>query len=212
LSRATEKREILDQVDQRRSESPLGLEQLLQREHPAYSQVILTGEYLGDRVILLDNRMARGQFGYEVVMPFRAVSGETLLVSRGWVQGSLRREELPELSAVVGPVKLRGEVYVPLGEAFTLGSTALPEGWPKRVPVLDVAALADALEMPLYPYVVRLRAGSETAFESYWEDVNILPAKHTAYAVQWFTMALALVVLYFAAAFGWLRSKRIAAD
>lgn len=209
LQRAEEKREILAQVVQRRAEAALSLEQLLQRAQPAYSQVKLRGRYLGEKRVLLDNKVYRGQFGYEVIEPLRAVSGELLLVSRGWTAGSLDRNQLPEPEPVTGVVEVLGEVYVPLGEPFTLGSNELSHGWPKRWQSMDVAVLSDALGEPLYPYVIRLRAASPGALELHWQDLNIQPEKHTAYALQWFAMAATLVVLYFAVAFGFLRSRNV---
>jgi surfeit locus 1 family protein len=74
--------------------------------------------------------------------------------------------------------------------------------------VLDIDALAETSGATYYPYVVRLRPGSATAFNSYWQDINIQPEKHTAYAVQWFAMALALLMLYLAVAFGFIKSKQ----
>lgn len=208
LQRAEEKRQILDLVATRRSETPINMERLLTRTEPAYSQLEFSGRYLAGQVILLDNRIFRGRFGYEVVMPFRTSDGELLWVSRGWVAGSLHREQLPELEPVSGDIDLLGEVYVPLGEAFTLTDSPLPEGWPKRIQVLDIGALAEMTGVAYYPYVVRLRPGSATVFDSYWQDINIRPEKHTAYAVQWFAMALALLILYLAVAFGFLKSKQ----
>ncbi len=207
LQRAEEKRDILAKVGARRGEAPLSLEQLMQRAQPAFSQVKLRGRYLADKPVLLDNKIHRGQFGYEVVMPLRAESGVLLLVSLGWTAGSHDRSQLPVIEPAAGVVDLLGEVYVPLGEAFTLGDTEFPAGWPKRLQTLDVEALAEALDEPVYPYVIRLGASSPGALEQHWQDVNILPAKHTGYAVQWFAMAATLVVLYFAVAFGFLRSR-----
>lgn len=207
LQRAEEKHEILSKVAQRRGESPVSLEQLLQRQQPAFTQVELRGHYLDDKLVLMDNKIYQGQFGYEVIMPFRERSGGLLLVSRGWVKGSLDRNQLPVIEPVAGVIELLGEVYVPLGEAFTLGSTELPEGWPKRLQSLDVAALSAVLNEPLYPYVIRLRESSVNAFEPLWQDVNMQPQKHTAYAVQWFAMAATLVALYFAVAFGFMRGR-----
>ncbi len=207
LQRAEEKRDILSKVAQRRSELPIALEQLLQRRQPAFSQVELRGHYLDDKMVLMDNKIYRGQFGYEVIMPFRENTGGLLLVSRGWVKGSLDRNQLPVIEPVAGVVELLGEVYVPLGEAFTLGSNALPDGWPKRLQSLDVAELSAALNETLYPYVIRLRESSVNTFEPLWQDVNMQPQKHTAYAVQWFAMAATLVALYFAVAFGFMRGR-----
>ncbi len=213
LQRAGEKRQVLQQIASQRSGSPMTFEQLRQVVDPAYTQLRLRGSYQQDKVILLDNQLYQGRFGYEVVQPFEIVQpfadagGDVVLVSRGWVAGSLRREVLPQIETVSGVVDLVGEVYVPLGEAFTLADTDLPRGWPKRVQVLDPGALASALGEDVYPHVIRLQSGSNTALTAHWQDINVQPEKHTAYAVQWFAMSLALVILYAGVAMGFIVSK-----
>ncbi len=209
LNRAEEKRNILELIEERRGEGALSMEQLTKRERPAFSQVVLRGRYVTEKSVLLDNKVYRGKFGYEVITPLRSEHGGLWLVSRGWTAGSLDRSELPSIEPVTGVVDLQGEVYVPLGEAFTLGDTAFPEGWPKRLQTLDVDALSEALGEPIYPYVIRLSESGPGALEQHWQDVNILPQKHTGYAVQWFAMAATLIILYLAVAFGLLRSKTV---
>ena len=96
---------------------------------------------------------------------------------------------------------------MPLGEPLRLAPEAPGAGWPKRVQELDVAALAQSLgEGDVYPYVLRLRRGGPSALYAHWQDVNVLPAKHTAYAVQWFAMAVALTAMYLAVGFGWINA------
>ena len=59
---------------------------------------------------------------------------------------------------------------------------------------------------------MRLEADSPAALRTGWEIVTVSPEKHRGYAVQWFMMAAALVVL---SAFansnlaGWLKSRRL---
>lgn len=208
LQRAQEKRDILAQIAERRGASATDIAGLSRLQDPAYVQVEARGQFVEGRTVLLDNQMYHGRFGYEVVNAFRSDTGVLLWVSRGWVAGSLRREELPQVDVPEGPIALQGEVYVPLGEAFTLEDSAMPAGWPKRVQVLDTARLAEALGESSYPYVIRLHAGTALALDAHWQDINVQPAKHTAYAVQWFAMAVALVLLYVAVATGILKSRQ----
>lgn len=208
LQRAEEKRQILQRVAERRAELPLAYAELLARAQPAYSQVELRGEFDNQHPVLLDNRLHEGRFGYEVILPFRLAEGPWVLVSRGWTPGSLERDQLPELAHIEGPQVLQGEVYVPLGEAFTLGKEAPPGSWPWRVQALDVDEVSAALGEVFYPYVVRLRQGGDAALMPYWQDINVQPAKHKGYAVQWFVMAAVLVLLYLAVGLGFLTNRR----
>jgi surfeit locus 1 family protein len=65
---------------------------------------------------------------------------------------------------------------------------------------LDMAAVRPVLESrlgrELFPWSLRLAEGDRAAFEAGWPLANASPAKHTAYAVQWFSMAAALVLVF----------------
>ncbi len=205
LGRAEQKAAILERIDARRQRPPVDFGQVARIAEPGYMPVVLQGEYLNGRDVLLDNRTYRGRFGYEWVQPFRDQSGALVLVSRGWIAGSLDRAVLPSPEPAAGNLRLLAEVYVPLGKHFSLAASPLPAGWPKRVQNIDFEALREAYQEPLYPYVLRLLPGQPTALTPYWQDVNMLPAKHRAYAVQWFAMAAALAAMYLAAGLGLIR-------
>lgn len=51
-----------------------------------WSRVTMTGQYLPGAQVLVRNRTANGEFGYEVLVPFEQANGAgTVLVDRGWV-------------------------------------------------------------------------------------------------------------------------------
>ncbi len=70
------------------------------------------------------------------------------------------------------------------------------ETWPQVVQKIDITAWSDTLDLPLRPYTVRLTQESTGALLANWQTINMLPEKHKAYAVQWFSMAAALVLMY----------------
>ena len=59
-----------------------------------------------------------------------------------------------------------------------------------------VPALSEATGLAVAPYPVRIDAGEPGALLVDWQIVNVSPAKHTGYAVQWFTMAVALAIIF----------------
>jgi cytochrome oxidase assembly protein ShyY1 len=204
LGRAEQKAAILERIEARRQRPPADFSQIARHAEPDFMRVALHGEYLTGRDVLLDNRTHRGRFGYEWVQPFRDQSGVLVLVSRGWIAGSPDRTVLPALEPTAGTLRLLAEVYVPLGKPFSLAASPLPEGWPKRVQNIDFEALDEAYQERLYPHVLRLLPGQPTALTPYWQDVNMQPAKHRAYAVQWFAMAATLAAMYLAAGLGFI--------
>lgn len=195
LDRAEEKRQLQALFDQRQQSGPVPIASLADSGDLRYQPVSLRGEFLNDKTLLLDNRIHQGRFGYEVVVPFRLRDAERIvLVNRGWVPGDSSRRSLPAPVPVTGPQLLTGTVYVPQGKLMVLAETR-DTGWPRVVQSVDVDSLRDAFEQPLFAYTVRLDAGSPGALETYWQVVNVQPAKHTGYAVQWFAMSATLVLI-----------------
>src|SRR5262252_7479595 len=59
-------------------------------------RIALSGTFLPQYTVLLDNKIYNHRAGYEVVTPLR-VDGESVLVLRGWIEAGRSREVLPEV-------------------------------------------------------------------------------------------------------------------
>jgi cytochrome oxidase assembly protein ShyY1 len=90
-------------------------------------------------------------------------------------------------------------IYVPSGEVMMLGSGIEPGTgiWPEVIQRLDMTLISEMLGENVLPYSVRLAPGSNGLLQANWQAINMQPETHRAYAVQWFVMALVLMVLYF---------------
>ncbi len=199
MQRAEGKKQLLDHFEKTRSEVAVDLALLIEKGQKdwAYKQVLLKGRFVNDRHFLLDNQIFQGRFGYEIITPFHlSESNKWVLLSRGWVPGDLDRGNLPVIKPLTGELELLGEIYMPAGKAFTLADMTLEDQWPQVIQTIDVPAMAKLLDADLFPYQIRLKPKSAGAFQANWMVVNILPEKHTAYAVQWFSMAAALCIAY----------------
>lgn len=201
LSREDEKRELQALYEQRLGGEPLAIGSLDPQADLQYQPVRLQGRFDNARYFLLDNRTYRGRVGYEAIVPFVTDSGLAVFVNRGWLPSTGDRQQLPVLAPVTGELELEGTVHVPLGEALILGESAPGAGWPKLLQEADSAAALAALwdanaGLQVFPWTVRLAATSPAVLERNWTVVNSGPEKHRGYAVQWFAMALALVLLY----------------
>lgn len=169
-----------------------------QREDLAFLKVWAKGQYEEERVYLLDNKIHDGQVGYELINPFVTESGQTVLVNRGWIAQGASRSELPAIPIVEGSVEIQGTVYVPLDDVFLLSGveeSAVSEG-PKVIQSIQMDILSADLEKKLAPYSVRLLDSSPGLTQANWQAVNMLPEKHRAYAVQWFAMLCALIIMF----------------
>jgi surfeit locus 1 family protein len=203
LQRADEKAAISTQWELTRSHSPVPLKSLdsANTELLQYLPVQMSGQFLSAKYFLLDNKIYRGKFGNEVLAVFKLKdSGKVVLVNRGWIEADPSRRQESTVPGVEGPVLITGHVYVSPGEPYLLADTVLESGWPKHIQAIEmeklVAAVEQELGLELFPHPVRIDSNMAAALTVDWQVVNVSPEKHTGYAVQWFTMAAALFILF----------------
>ncbi|MCP8900564.1 SURF1 family protein [Gilvimarinus xylanilyticus] len=192
LSRADEKRGIEAQLAQRQTAAPVTLQSV--KKPAAYTRILVEGQFDSDHTWLVDNRQRDGKPGYEVVQPFVLSNGKKVLVNRGWLPAPARREQLPEIKNIVGRNTIFAEVAYPSNHPM-LSATSERKTWPKVITKIAPSVMSEALGEPLAGYYLKLDAASTGAFTTAWQPINMSSAKHTGYAVQWFAMALALVIL-----------------
>ncbi len=198
LHRAEEKQLILEQQATLGQLTALHNDELLDAESLHLRRFDLRVEFDAQRWFLLDNRVRDGRPGYEVLNLARLVGNDVwLLVNRGWTPADLDRTRLPAIAVPVGTTRIQGVFYAPSEREFQLGTQTWTGRWPERVQYADLAVIQQRLEADerLVAAQLRLAAEDPAALVADWQVVNQPPQRHTAYAVQWFAMALALVIL-----------------
>jgi len=165
-----------------------------------YPRVYATGHYLVDRLYLLDNPNHDERGGVEVFAPFvRSGTAKLLLVDMGFLagDGTGKPPQLPFMPT--GEVRLQGIYAPPPPIGFEMGGNALTKQsrWPKTGIFLDPAEVAKDLGQALYPRVLALDPDSASIYTRVHtlDFSSMPPARHRAYAYQWFTFAFAAVVL-----------------
>ena len=199
LDREQEKLQLQSLYDRRQMDLPVSLAQIdWTMADLSYQKLQISGHFDNQRYFLLDNRVQDGGVGYEVLMPFEAPNGEILIVNRGWIAQGDSRAQLPLLEPISDQISVEGTLYVPLSEPYMLSDLqeANTGTWPQVVQKIDIPEWSNTLGVALRPYTVRLAQDSKGALLAKWQTVNMLPEKHKAYAVQWFTMAAALLLMY----------------
>ena len=163
-----------------------------------YRAVRIEGVPLAARQFLLDNEVRNGLVGFSVLTPFALDDGAVVVVDRGWVPIGVSRSELPRVPIGERRRRVEGRVYVPFGEPFALGDAAAPAdaAWPRVIPHLDFDAIAEHLGAAVLPLVIRMDAAAEDGYVRSWPEIPVSADKHLAYAVQWFALALAVVVIF----------------
>jgi surfeit locus 1 family protein len=165
-----------------------------------FPRVRIIGHYLTDRIYLLDNPNHDERGGVEVFVPLALRNtSKLLLVDMGFLPGNGTGQE-PQLPALPGTdVTLQGMYVPPPPIGFEMGGNALTQQthWPKKGIFLDPVEVARDLNRSLYPRVLALDPDEASIYvRVHTLDFSSMPpARHRAYAFQWFTFALAAVVL-----------------
>ncbi len=166
----------------------------------AFPRVRVSGHYLVDRRYLLDNPKHDGRGGVEVFAPF-AVTGQSrlLLVDLGFLAGNGTRQAPPLPPVPSGTVELQGLYVPPPPVGFEMGGNALQRQakWPKETIFIDPAEVSRDLGRPLLPRMLALDADPAAIYVRVHKlDLSAMtPARHRAYAFQWFSFALAALVI-----------------
>jgi surfeit locus 1 family protein len=164
-----------------------------------FARVAVSGHLRADRQFLLDNRSHAGSAGYEVLTPLELSDGRVLLVNRGWVAFSGYRAVLPDIAfAAEDTVTLIGRIDELPSAGLAFGRTAPPVagGWPKRATYPRMQDLSAAFGRTLESRILLLDPRAAHGYLRDWQPPGLPPARHWAYAIQWWCFAAALIALW----------------
>lgn len=169
----------------------------------AFPRVAVRGRYLPDRTYLLDNPNHDQRGGVEVFAPFVVHDGSRLLlVDLGFLSATGTGQTLPIPPLPDEETTLHGLYVPPPPVGFEMGGNALAQqgSWPKKSIYLDLGQVGRDLDRALYPRVLALDADPASIYvRVHTLDFSSMPpARHRAYAFQWFTFALAALVILLA--------------
>lgn len=167
-------------------------------EESRFRRVELAGEFDSAHQVLLDNQIFQQQAGYHVLTPLRLDGTDAaVLVNRGWVPVGKDRRRLPELPVQHTKVRFTAVIDHFPGVGFKLAGAEIPAaGWPAVTQLLDAGRLSERLGYRLLPYQVLLPADEPEGYVREWKPASLDPGKNQGYALQWFSFALVLSILY----------------
>lgn len=167
-----------------------------------YQSIQVSGIYDARHILLLDNQFYRHEVGYEVIQPLRLDNNKIIFVSRGWVKAPASRQELPLIHSPQDKITLTGTAYFIPKSLWILGkNTDQPfhsKKWPKRIEKMDIQKIQKKWfkSKIIYPFILRLDAKEPDGFARDWAIVSMPPSRHTGYAIQWFGMAIAVLIIF----------------
>lgn len=196
LARAHEKETMLAALSHSSHDAPLTLAQAIQNpKKNHYFGIAVHGQFIPETDTLLMHQMQAQDVGYHVLTLLQpSEGGLPVWVDRGFL--SVRhKNEIPP--APTQPLRIRGIIDLPEPDRFILGENILfPEKRPIEMQRMDVDELSRLTQRPALPLVVLAETDLQDGLIRSWDIVVMPPSKHYGYAVQWFALALCLVVIY----------------
>ena len=201
LQRAEEKRVLQAQWQRQRDMAPRPLAEVLRGQAPRFAPVVAQGRFDTGHQFLLDNQIRSHRPGYQVLTPLRLQGSErAILVNRGWIPMGDGRRDLPRIPTPEGSVRVTGYLVDPPQAGLRLGPADPGKGrWPKVVQYLAPQRASRQLGYPVVARAVRLAEGAPHGFPRDWNaPLPVGPARHTGYALQWFGLGVAVLVIFLA--------------
>lgn len=158
-----------------------------------YKRVEVRGRFLDQHTILLDNRLRNGVAGYEVLTPLSLDGQRAVLINRGWVRASADRSDLPRTQAPAGDLSLTG-LALPVSDRYMQlsGQTISGHLWQN----LDFPRYRQHTGLDLLPLVIQQQDPGVDGLDRHWPRPDLRIDTHRAYALQWYTLAAAIAIIY----------------
>ena len=193
IERANEKKVIISNYDKLLVSTPIAL----QKEQPLENwQPIETVGAYQDLVIYEDNAINSGKAGFKVYHLFQNGDGTFIFVHRGFIERNLIKNNLPRIDTPVGKKNIKGTTLFKQNNTFVknieesdirilqeFNTTVLIE----RFPILK--------DRYLHPFLFNLDVRDADKFQPIEKPVNMTATKHIGYAIQWFGLCAALIIL-----------------
>ena len=197
LDRAAQKLALQAQISERGALAAWSTQDLVSAADAMTSvhrPVRLSGTWVPDRTVFLDNRQMNTRVGFFVVTPLRLEGSErVVLVQRGWVPRDFNdRSRVPVVPTLTGLVQLEGRLAPPPGKLYELGDAA---PGPIRQNI-DLPAFAQETGLPLLGVSVLQTDAAADGLLREWPRAAIDVQKHHGYAFQWFSLCALAGLLY----------------
>ena len=218
--RAADKQALLDRWAAQAELAPVPLPALTGTASGPGAQFLrvqVTGAYLPANQVLLDNQTHEGRAGYRVLTPLQLADGRALMVDRGWVPlPGNARDQLPDVTVGGTARQVQGrldhfrqaalrqaEVHTEVAanaapEAITApAGGAVRDSLPRVLNYRDAPTVSSAIGRPVYPLVLLLDGTEPDGFVRInAPTLSFGPERHLGYAIQWWGLALTLVLLW----------------
>ncbi|WP_416306843.1 SURF1 family protein [Neptunicella sp. SCSIO 80796] len=199
LDRAAQKQQRQQQIEQRKLQNNYSLANILALSGDVRDLPVVTSGHFNTRhYFMIDNRMVNGQPGYHVVAILTTASGN-IAVNLGWLAAPVSRDVIPHFNLPSEQQVIEGVIALPSLNPMIQETEHRAINWPVRIQQLDLSVIEQLSGITLLPLVILAKPDPAQPLIRDWQSVVMPAEKHIAYAIQWFGLAIALLVIFYMA-------------
>lgn len=196
VERMQGKRAMIADRAQRLNAPPLNLPSAIPiPEALDFRRVQVQGRFLHDRELYLGNKLRNGQAGYHIVTPLMRADGSAVLVDRGWVPLDRKLPESRAAGQLDGQVVVQGIARLPRQAGWFVPMNQVEGNFWFTVD-LDEMGRAARLGTMLPVYIEAGPQQNPGGLPMGGQTDATLRDNHLVYAITWYSLAIALVVVY----------------
>ena len=197
LARAAQKESLQAEVQAQSMLPLLNNTSLLQANDALtllHRKASLSGRWMPDATVYLDNRQMQGKVGFFVFTPLLLQQeGIVVWVQRGWVpRNFVTRTELPAVQTPSNLVHVNGRIAPPPSKLYEPGRAE--EGTIRQNLKLDALTLVAG--QTISPVILQQQGDASEGLQRDWSPFNAGVDKHYGYAAQWFGLSGLIAALY----------------
>ncbi|MDB6097167.1 MAG: putative transrane cytochrome oxidase complex biosis factor [Francisellaceae bacterium] len=156
----------------------------------------LKGHYLNSYHFWLDNQIYKHAVGYRVLTLFKPNNVNYLIiVDRGFIKAEQTRDKLPQIFIPQGIQTIKGH-FIKSNSGLKFASHIEKMGLDQfRIQNIDIPQLENLVKNDIFPLLIK-RKPPEQGLSFQAISLPISSNKHLGYAIQWFTMAIVVLIYY----------------
>ena len=193
LDRAQEKKEIIANYDKLLTSEPINLN--TKSIYKNWQPVTTMGRFK-DTVIFEDNAILSGRAGFKIYHLFENGDGSYMFVHRGFIERNMIKNNLPLIDTPKGKQSLKGSVLIKQDNSFVQD---IEESDARIIQEFNIERLINKFpilkDRYLHPFLFNLDIRDKNKFLAIEKPVNMAASKHIGYAIQWFGLCIALIIL-----------------
>ena len=193
IERANEKKVIISNYDKLLVSTPIAL----QKEQPLENwQPIQTVGAYQDLVIYEYNAINIGKAGFKGYHLFQNGDGTFIFVHRGFIERNIIKNNLPRIDTPLGKKNIKGTALFKQNNTFVKN---IEESDIRIIQEFNTSVLIERFpilkDRYLHPFLFNLDVRDADKFQPIEKPVNMTASKHIGYAIQWFGLCAALIIL-----------------